>query len=509
MPDALATDRTVAVVGAGTMGAGIALVAARAGHPVLLHDANAAALERGLRHIAGLLDGQVAKGRIDAATRDAQLGRVRPAATVEELAPAALVIEAVIEDMAIKAGLLRAIEAVVGPSAIIASNTSSLSITALAARLDRPERVAGLHFFNPAPVLPLVEVVSGMATDPAVDATLVETARAWGKAPVRCRSAPGFIVNRVARPFYGEALRLLSEQAADPATIDAVLREGGGFRMGPFELMDLIGHDVNFAVTRTVYEAMFHDRRYLPSLAQQELVDAGWLGRKSGRGFYDYREGANRPAARTAPAVPRPPLVTAGDNPGPARALVARARGAGLNVVAGDAGTCTFALGDALLDLTDGRTATQRTAASGRTTLLFDLVLDYGAADRIALAAPDGCPADALAATTGLFQALGMAVSVVDDAPGLIVARTVAMLANEAADAVHQGTATAADVDFAMTAGVSYPVGPLAWSDRVGPAWIAAVIDNLAACYGEDRYRCSPLLRRRALASARFHPDAA
>jgi 3-hydroxybutyryl-CoA dehydrogenase len=302
-PDALSTDRAVVVIGAGTMGSGIAEVAASAGHRVFLRDTNAAALDRGIDQIRRSLEKRLQRGRLDASERDAILDRLKPVGTDGKLSGVGLVIEVIVEKLEVKIAVLRQIEAELDADAIIATNTSSLSVTAIAGGLARPERVVGMHFFNPATILPLVEVVSGHATAPDVALTVFETAKAWGKVPVACRSTPGFIVNRVARPFYGEALRSLQEQAATAATLDAVMRESGGFKMGPCELMDLIGHDVNFAVTRSVYDGFFDDPRYKPSLIQKDLVDAGWLGRKSGRGFFDYREGARLPPRRRLAAT--------------------------------------------------------------------------------------------------------------------------------------------------------------------------------------------------------------
>ena len=503
--NALTPQHLIAVIGAGAMGSGIAQVALDAGHRVVLYDAAPAALERGAAAIDGAYRRLLEKGRIDAATHGARMARLQRAGSLDDLAGAALVIEAIVENLETKATLLREVEARVGKDAIIATNTSSLSVTAIGARLRRPGQVAGLHFFNPAPVLPLVEIVSGKATLPVVADTLFATARAWGKTPVRCASTPGFIVNRVARPFYGEALRLLSERAADPATLDAILRDCGGFRMGPFELMDMIGHDVNYAVTASVYEAMSQDPRYQPSLLQKELVDAGWLGRKSGRGFHDYAADAVRPTPRTAAPAPAPAQVAIEGELGAASALARLARDAGLAVsqIGGDAGR--LRIDGVTLAMTDGRSATQRLAEGDGVAVVFDLALDYAAAGTIAIAAADGAPAGALETAAGFFQALGKQVIVIDDAPGLVVMRTVAMLANEAADVVQQGVASAADADLAMTKGVNYPRGPLAWADAITPALVRRVLANLAATYGEDRYRSAPLLLRRAQTGQPFH----
>ena len=503
--EALSISATIAVIGAGTMGAGIALVAARAGHNVLLHDSDPTAIERGVAGLRKSLDGLVDKGRMTAEDRDAQLARIAPASDLAALAPAALVVEAIVENLEIKGSVFQKLEAIVAPDAILATNTSSLSVTAIAARLSRPARFVGMHFFNPATILPLVEVVSGYLTSPDVAARIHSTARAWGKSPVHCRSTPGFIVNRVARPFYGEALRLLSEGAADCATIDAILRESGGFRMGAFELMDLIGHDVNFAVTRTVYESFFHDPRYKPSLAQKELVDAGLFGRKSGRGFYDYAPGvAKAPPANCAPGLRPARIVIEGDL-GPASALADLAAAAGIAVDRRD-GDGLIRLGAFAFALTDGRCATERFAANNDVAGVFDLALEYANATRIAIALADQASPEAEAAFAGFLQALGKSVSRIDDAPGLVVMRTVAMLANEAADALHQQVASAADIDQSMLKGVNYPRGPLAWADAVGAGRIASVIAELSRFYGDDRYRASPRLRRVAASGGTFYP---
>ena len=519
---ALTIGSVVAVIGSGAMGAGIAQVAAASGYRVKLYDTRPEAVAKALADIGKMYLKLADKGRMTAIEAAAATARLEAAATLAEVADAALVVEAIVENLDVKRTLFAELEALVGDACILATNTSSISVTAIAAKLRLPQRLVGMHFFNPVPLMALVEVVSGLATDAAVAETVYATAAAWGKNPVHAKSTPGFIVNRVARPFYAEALRLLTERAGDAATIDAVLREAGGFRMGPFELMDLIGHDVNFSVTQSVFHSYFNDPRFTPSVLQQEMVNAGFLGRKSGRGFYQYGEGASAPQPHTEAAQPRPQFVgyshAAGSaDGGVSDALARRLGAAGFTIsqrtLGGAAAAAeradaapAFHCNGAAIYLSDGRSATQRALANGHPdTVLFDLALDYASATRIALSRADQCSPAAYAAAVGLFQGAGFAVSRLDDVPGLAVMRTVAMLANEAADAVNQGVCSAAAVDVAMQKGVNYPRGPLAWADAVGVTHIATVLHNLADGYGEDRYRVSPLLRRKLATKGRFH----
>jgi 3-hydroxybutyryl-CoA dehydrogenase len=482
----------VALVGAGTMGAGIAQVAAVAGHPVIVYDAAEGAATRAVASVRDRVARLVQKGKLEGLRVPVDL-RLEVAGELGELAGAACVIEAVAEDLAVKQALFADLEKVVAPDCVLATNTSSLSPTAIAAGLSHPGRLVGLHFFNPAPVMRLVEVVSGLATDPAVAAAVTRLAQDWGKQVVQASATPGFIVNRVARPFYAEALRLAEERVASPATVDAVLTQAGGFRMGPFALMDLVGQDVNEAVTRSVWAAFGYDPRFAPSLLQRAMVEAGWLGRKTGRGWFRYGDDVEPSQPDAAPARSAPSYVTE-HGESPLRVLLARS---GVEVRTGERRDGTVELqGGTLLVRCDGRPAT----ALGRPAVVVDRALDDASATAIAIAASDGAPAAAVAEATGLLQAAGLAVYVVDDAPGLVVTRTVAMLVNGAADTRNQGVASAADIDTAMRLGTNYPLGPLAWGDRWGPATIVGILDAMQAWYGEDRYRPSALLRRIAAA---------
>ena len=408
----------VAVIGAGTMGSGIAQVAAQAGHITFLFDTRREAVDKAITTLGKTFDKLVEKGKLTAEKATEILSRIKPATDLKDLAGCGLVIEAIIEELGIKKKLFAELETVLGPDAVLATNTSSLSVTAIAAACGKPERVIGLHFFNPAPLLPLVEVVPGLATDDTLAPLICSLMQAWGKVPVVCKDTPGFIVNRVARPFYGEAIRIYEEGIAGMSTIDAAMKSVG-FKMGPFELMDLIGNDINFTVTKTVWEAFFYDQRYKPSFTQQRQVESGRLGRKSGRGFYQYDASGTIVPQTSAGALEKAPQTSAGSlAEDPAEQLKA----AGSPPSSGD-------------------------------------------------------PAEVSSA---------------------IVERILAMLINEATDALFWQVASAKDIDLAMTKGVNYPKGLLAWADEKGAAHWLAVLEKLQAQYGEDRYRPSPLLRSAA-----------
>lgn len=386
------TSMTIGVVGAGTMGRGIAQVAATAGHRVLLYDNQSAGLQAAVQSLNGLFDKLVAKEKIGRNDADEILQRIEPVDRLDDMESCNLIIEAIVENLGVKQQLFSQLETFVNEDCILASNTSSLSIASLAGPCDHPGRFIGIHFFNPAALMPLVEVIPALQTSPEVLESVQKLITDWGKVVVVTKDTPGFIVNRVARPFYGEAIRIYEEGIADMATIDWAMKTIGGFRMGPFELMDYIGNDINYTVTETVYEAFFYDPRYRPSFTQKRVVEARRLGRKSGMGYYDYREGA---------AAPTP-------------------------------------------------------------------TLDEGLGHQI-------------------------------------VNRIVAMLINEAADALFWNIASARDIDLAMTKGVNYPKGLLAWADELGVQNVFNRLESLYQEYAEDRYRPSPLLRRMARENQRFY----
>jgi 3-hydroxybutyryl-CoA dehydrogenase len=508
-------DRVIGVVGAGTMGAGIAQIAAAAGHRVRLYDQRSGAAAEARDRIGTALAKRVAEGKLQSSQRDDALARLTPTTSLSELADCNLVIEAIVESIEPKRTLFAELEATVADDCILASNTSSLSITALARDLKHPRRFLGLHFFNPVPAMKLVEVVVGLATDPTIAAQLSILMRTWGKTPVTARSTPGFIVNRIARPFYAEALWLLQERRATPQQIDQALR-AAGFRMGPCELMDLIGHDVNLAVTESVYTATYGDKRFVPSPVQRDLVDAGHLGRKTGRGFYEYSTASTAPKRElTEPVATAAPTDTrsAGDQPGPPTCLLTGS-GRIADAIAQSFSATQLPLkrqsaGPVSLNLTsegtppialtptDGRTAGQLSSERVIHHAVFDWPLTDRLPDSLAIAFPRGCPQPSQDMAVSLLRHLGIQPIVVADTPGLIVARTVSMLINEAADAVQQEVCNENAADTAMRLGVNYPAGPFEWLTKCGVPDVVTLLEHLQRLTCSERYRASPWLLER------------
>lgn len=375
----------IGVVGSGAMGSGIAQVAATAGHSVVVYDTNEQALQKAKTNLISTLAKLVEKQKLVQQDSDAILGRIDFVSAQEKFSSCNLIIEAIVENLEVKKSVFSSLEKIVSDDCVLASNTSSLSITSIASACKLPQRVIGIHFFNPAPLMPLVEIIPGIATEQGLAEECKALILSWKKTPVICKDTPGFIVNRIARPYYGEAMRMAEEGIADVATIDWAMKTIGGFKMGPFELTDLIGHDVNYIVTETVWKEFYYDQRFKPSLMQKRLLEAGFYGKKSGRGFYNYQEGVE---------LPRPSE-----------------------------------------DLEKGK---------------------------------------------------------------YVFNRIICMLINEAYDALHLQVANEEDIDLAMTKGVNYPKGILAWSKEIGLQNVVATLQNLYDTYLEDRYRPNVLLRKLA-----------
>jgi len=492
---------TVAILGAGTMGRGIAEVAALAGHAVWLYDPLEAALERALADIRADLQKLAEQGRL-AGTPDEVLARIQPTQSLEECAKAAWVIEAAPEQLELKQELLGQLGEL-NPNNTLASNTSTFSISAIAARVKHPERVLGLHFFNPAQRMKLVEVVGGLQTAPALLERALELMRSWGKEPVQVVDAPGFLVNRVARPFYGEALRLHGEGIAKEH-IDWILR-GLGFPMGPFELMDLIGLDVNYAASTSVYQAFYGEPRYRPHPLQYQRVAAGMLGRKTGQGWYTYPPGPPKPPAPPpvqTQGIPLPLIV--GPNP-LAQALRARFRHTENPAEARFVLDCRVKLErkhDFFENLPVVSLVWAHSVSSvqaefkGRPVAGFSLVPPIGEKAIVELFAPLSGASEALELAQAYFHAHGHHALVLPDQPGGVGFRILALLINEAVSALAEGVAGPADLNRAMRLGTGYPLGPLEWAERLWLKPVLRALEGLHAELGEDRYRPHPLLRR-------------
>lgn len=502
--DGLATE-AVLVIGAGVMGAGIAQVAAECGHDVLLFDARPGAASAAQSELEQRWAGQVQNGKISLADAARAVERLHPIDDLAKASGAGLVIEAIVEDLEAKRSVLRRAAEVVSEETILASNTSSVSISAIANGLARPERVVGMHFFNPVPRMKLVEVVSGLQTDEAVVRMVVSLAASWGKTPVRSRSTPGFIVNRIARPFYGETWSLLQEKATTPLVIDQCVR-AAGFRMGPCALMDVIGHDVNLAVTRSVQERFFGDMRYQPSPMQAELVEGGMYGRKTGRGLFVYPDTSAGNAKQIDSVCPQRIAELYVNGGGPLADQwfhVLQLNGYSPRRSA-EAGWLGLRVGEAQIRMTDGRPATLLAISSAQPRIaVFDLLLPSAAEGAsVAYSVPGNSGSDWEQEVGSWLQALGYQGMQIADTPGLVVARMVSMIVNEAVEVVRQGVCSAGDADAAVVLGLNYPAGPFSWLEQLGAIHILQILDHLMDCYRSDRYRPSFGLRQRAWACA-------
>jgi 3-hydroxybutyryl-CoA dehydrogenase len=496
---------TLGVVGAGTMGAGIAQLGAAAGMRTLLYDPAEEALERGSFAVRRGLAKWVEKGRAD---EDAA-ARLEPLATLDELAPCQLVIEAAPERAELKRELFASLSEVCREDTVLATNTSSIPVTSLAGAAARPENVVGMHFFNPPPLMRLLELIRADQTGERAFEMARATGEALGKQVIVAADGPGFLVNRCGRPFNGEALRLLQERVAGHEQIDRICRVGGGFRMGPFELMDLVGIDVGLEVAKSFTELSFGEPRWRPSPLQARMVAAGRLGRKTGRGWYEYEEDGSYRSADPEPperSTSRPDPVAVLGEGAVAELVRERVRDAGIELREGapaelvvDAGLEPDPSppgGAPLVALCAGRSLVARgePAAAG-----FHLLPPLGDPPLVELTRLPTTPAFVADAAEGFFGALGFVCEWVEDAPGLVLGRIAAQLVNEAAFAIGEGVGSADDVDTGLELGLSHPRGPVAWSEAIGLAHVLAILDGLWAERREERYRTAPLLRRQAL----------
>jgi 3-hydroxybutyryl-CoA dehydrogenase len=502
------------VVGAGTMGAGIAQLGCLAGMETLLHDPLPGALERGEQSVRGGLAKGAERGRWSEEDAAAACERLRLCERLEDLAGCGLVIEAAPERLELKRELFERLSAICADDTVLASNTSSILVSSPASAAAHPSNVVGMHFFNPPPLMRLLEVIAAAQTGERALAMARAVGEAMGKTVIVASDGPGFLVNRCGRPVNGEALRLLQERVASVEQIDRIARLGGGFRMGPFELMDLVGIDVGYEVARSFHEQSFGEPRWKPSMLQARMVAAGTLGRKTGRGWYSYEEGPHRPDDEAAPAPGggEGRTVAIAGSGALADGLRARARAAGFDVrdlgdgepelivdatvpspVADLAQAGSAPGGPPLALVCADRSLASRAIPGACGFHLLPPVEDVKLAELTRL--PDTRD-DAAEATERFFAALGMHTEWVADAPGLVLGRLVCQLVNEALFAVGEGVASPADVDAGTTLGLSHPRGPVAWGREIGFEHVLAALDGLWAERREERYRAAPLLRR-------------
>jgi 3-hydroxybutyryl-CoA dehydrogenase len=488
---------SIAVIGAGAMGRGIAQIAAQAGSQVMLFDKDQQASMRAINDIATQWDKLVAKGRINAALAESYKARLSVPTALSELSPCELIIEAIVERLDIKQALFAELETIVSPQAILATNTSSLSITAIAAGLKHPERMAGYHFFNPVPLMKVVEVISGLKTSAASCTALTTYAKQMGHTPVQAQDTPGFIVNHAGRGYGTEALRIVGEGIADFATIDRILKDQAGFKLGPFELMDLTALDVSHPVMESIYNQYYQEPRFRPSVITAQRLAGGLLGKKTGEGFYKYANGvAEWPAEAPAPVVENMPPVWVSPRASRRAELLSLLKTLGATIETGaspsmNALTLVAPLG---FDITTVAVVERLDPAR---TVGIDMLLDDAHTKRRVLATNPATRADIRDAAHALFARDGKAVSVIRDSGGFVTQRVVAHIVNIASDICQQGICSPQDLETAVTLGLGYPQGPLALGNLCGPTNILEVLFNMQTVYGDTRYRPSPWLRRR------------
>ena len=488
----------IGIVGTGAMGRGIAQIAAQAGIRVLLFDALHGAATNARETVTGTLARLAEKGKISAEALAAASAKLEVVARLDELASAQVIVEAIVENLDVKKALFQQLEDIIDADCILATNTSSLSVTSVAAACKRPERVAGFHFFNPVPLMKIVEVIDGLLTAPWVSEALLALGRRMGHTAVRAKDTPGFIVNHAGRGFVTEALRILGEGVCDFPAIDHIMREAAGFRMGPFELLDLTGLDVSQPVMESIYHQYYQEPRYRPSALAAQRLTGGLLGRKTGRGFYSYANGAVTPMPEADAPGTLPACVWISQAlPDWARGLHEIAAKAGVAVETGPtpskAALCLVTpLG------TDATSACVTQGLDPTRTVAVDCLLGAGTARRSLMTTPLTSPTMRDAAHV-LFAADGSAVSVIRDSAGFVAQRILACIVNIGCDIAQQRVAAPADIDRAVTLGLGYPKGPLAFGDALGALTVLKTLEALQSFYGDPRYRPSPWLKRRAL----------
>jgi len=479
------------------MGRGIAQIAAQAGATVHLYDTQAAAIAKARDDVFSQWDRLQEKGRMTADAVQANKGRLLAADSLQALSGCALIVEAIVERLDVKRSLFAELEGVVGEDAVLATNTSSLSVTAIAAGLKRPQRVAGYHFFNPVPLMKVVEVIAGLKTDEAVCDGLAEFARQMGHTPVRAQDTPGFIVNHAGRAYGTEALRIVSEGVTDFATVDRILRDQVGFKLGPFELLDLTALDVSHPVMESIYRQYYDEPRYRPSVITAQRLAGGVLGRKVGEGFYRYVDGkAQVPAEPTAPQVSEMPPVWVSTRAARRSELYQLLKDLGANIETGQSPSSQALTLVAPLGFDVTTVAVVERLDPAR-TVGIDLLVEDAATKRRVLATNPATRTDMRDAAHALFSRDGKAVSVIRDSGGFVTQRVVAAIVNIASDICQQRVCSPKDLETAVTLGLGYPLGPLAMGDRWGPTNVLEVLFNMQTVYGDPRYRPSPWLRRR------------
>lgn len=499
---------TVGVVGCGVMGRGIAQIAVLGGADVYLYDSRPGGAEAAREELRKTFAKLTEKGKLEAAQRDAALARLHPCAALSDLSGCGLVVEAIVEDLGAKQALFAALEDVVTPQAILATNTSSLSVTAIAAGLRHPQRVGGFHFFNPVPLMKIVEVIAGFHTGPQVIETLLALGRRWGHTAVQAKDTPGFIVNHAGRGYGTEGLRVLAEGIATVPTLDAILRDTAGFKLGPCELLDLTGLDVSHPVMESVYRQYYEEPRFRPQGLTRQMLVAGALGRKTGHGFYRYdADGKKEEMPQAQMSVPSPAqrpqsVWLSQERPHLAERIAPMIAAAGVAIESSsrpsERALCLVTpLGE------DATTCCLREGLDPRRTLAVEALFD-ASRRRVMMTNPATDP-DHVALARGLFGATGIPVSVIRDSAGLVAQRVVAHIVNIACEIAQQGIAAPEDIDQAVLLGLGYPLGPLAWGDRLGPTTVLTILKNLESQTGDPRYRPSPWLARRALLGLSLH----